>query len=61
MSKFLHDYDNNDAKAIAIPWVFSESNRAKNGGKFSKSVENTVRKGDIARYEQFLIFPQFFF
>ena len=32
----------------------------KNGGKFSKRVENTVGKGEIARYEQFLLFPQCF-
>ena len=29
-----------------------------NGSMFSKWVENTVRKGEIARYEQFLLFPQ---
>ena len=29
-----------------------------NGKKFSKWVENTVGKGEIARYEQFLFFPQ---
>ena len=34
---------------------FSENNR-----KFSKEVENTVGKGEIARYEQFLLFPQCF-
>ena len=27
--------------------------------KFSKQVENIVGKGEIARYEQFLLFPQF--
>ena len=27
--------------------------------KFSKRVENTVGKGEIARYEHFLFFPQF--
>ena len=27
---------------------------------FSKWVEKTVGKGDIARYEQFLLFPQCF-
>ena len=27
---------------------------------FSKQVENTVGKGEIAHYEQFLLFPQFF-
>ena len=31
-----------------------------NGRKFSKPVENTVGKGEIARYEQFLLFPQCF-
>ena len=31
-----------------------------NGRKFSKRVENTVGKGEIARYEQFLVFPQSF-
>ena len=31
-----------------------------NGGKFFKWVENTVEKGEIARYEQFLLFPQCF-
>ena len=31
-----------------------------NGRKFSKLVENTVEKGEIAHYEQFLLFPQCF-
>ena len=31
-----------------------------NGRKFSKRAENTVRKGEIACYEQFLLFPQCF-
>ena len=31
-----------------------------NGKKLSKQVENTVEKGEIARYEQFLLFPQCF-
>ena len=31
-----------------------------NGRKFSKRVENTVGKGEIACYEQFLHFPQCF-
>ena len=29
-----------------------------NGRQFSKWIENTVGKGEIARYEQFLLFPQ---
>ena len=28
--------------------------------KFAKRVENPVGKGEIARYEQFLLFPQCF-
>ena len=31
-----------------------------NGGEFSESIENTVGKGEIARYEQFRLFPQCF-
>ena len=31
-----------------------------NGRKFSKWVENTVGKGEIAHYEQFLLFAQCF-
>ena len=31
-----------------------------NSCKFSKRVENTVGKGEIARYEQLLLFPQCF-
>ena len=31
-----------------------------NGRKLSKWIENAVGKGEIARYEQFLIFPQCF-
>ena len=31
-----------------------------NGRKFSKTVENTVGKGEIACYEQFLLFPPCF-
>ena len=31
-----------------------------NGRKFAKRVENTMGKGEIARYEQFLLFQQCF-
>ena len=31
-----------------------------NGRQLSKQVENTVGEGEIARYEQFLLFPQCF-
>ena len=36
-------------------FIFDENSR-----KFSKRVENTVGKGEIACYEQFLLFPQCF-
>ena len=32
----------------------------RNDRKFSKWLEKTVGKGEIARYEQFLLFPHFF-
>ena len=35
-------------------------NLMKNGRKLSEWVENTLGKGEIARYEQFLLFPQCF-
>ena len=31
-----------------------------NGRKFSKRIDNTVGKGEMACYDQFLIFPQCF-
>ena len=31
-----------------------------NGKKFPKMIENAVEKGEIARYEQFLLFPTVF-
>ena len=31
-----------------------------NGGQFLRRVRNTVGKGEIARYEQFPLFPQCF-
>ena len=47
MSKLKRSADDN--------FTFDENSR-----KFSKRVENTVGKGEIARYEQFLLFPQCF-
>ena len=35
-------------------------NFGESGEKLSKRIENTVGKGEIARYEQFLLFPQCF-
>ena len=31
-----------------------------NGRNFQKRVENTLKKGEISHYEQFLLFPQSF-
>ena len=41
---------------------FAEDNFKVDGNdrKFSKHVEDTAGKGEIARYEQFLLFPQCF-
>ena len=41
--------------------VFADDNFKldKNGRKFSKGVENTVEKWEIAHNEQFLLFPLF--
>ena len=36
------------------------SNLMENGRKIFQQVENTVEKGKIARYEQYLLFPQCF-
>ena len=48
MSKLLHasdaDDDNNDAKAVAIPRVFSENCRAKKKKKKIQGPENQVCK-----------------
>ena len=48
-------------------WTLSNNNLKDNnfkfddiGRKFAKRVENTVEKGEIPRYEQFLLFPQCF-
>ena len=40
--------------------LFQTERVCRHGGKFSKRVENTAGKGEIARYEQFLLFPQCF-
>ena len=41
-------------------FTYENFKSAENGRKFFKRVENTVGKGEIARYEQFLLFPQCF-
>ena len=39
---------------------FADDKFDENGRKLYKRVKNTVGKGEIARYEQFLLFPQCF-
>ena len=41
---------------------FAENNfkSDENSAKFLKKVKNKVGKGEIASYEQFLLFPQYF-
>ena len=42
--------------------MFADENSEvdKMGRNFARWVENTMGKGEIAHYEQFLLFPQFF-
>ena len=49
-----------DDKFWTLPKEFADDNFKfdENDRKFSYPVENTVVKGEIARYEQFLLFPQ---
>ena len=42
MTKFLHDDDNDNAKAIAIPLVFSENSPAKNESPNSSQLERCL-------------------
>ena len=55
-SKFFPKQQNLDSSKLK---EFANDNFKfdKNGRKFSKRVENTVGKGEIAHYEQFLLFP----
>ena len=55
ISTLLTHYQTTNFKRFQTDFKFDE-----NGRKFSKQVENTVGKGEIARYEQFLLFPQCF-
>ena len=64
-------YMDEKVKSQDVTWQILDSSKLKefaddnfkfdeNGRKLSKRVENTVGKGEIARYEQFLLFPQCF-
>ena len=52
----------NDKYQILLLKEFADDNSKfdEDCRKFSKWVENAVGKGEIARYEQFLLFPQCF-
>ena len=47
-------------KPVPKRQILDSSKLDENGRKFSKQVENTLGKAEIARYEQFLLFPQCF-
>ena len=51
-----HNLDSSKPKEIAD----DNFNFIENGRKPSKQVENTVRKGEIACYEQFILFQHWF-
>ena len=52
---FLTNYQTTNFRLFQTERKFDE-----NSNKLSKWVENTVGKGEIARYEQFLLSPQCF-
>ena len=62
MSKLKAFAHNNFNVATEILQNFADDNFEfdKKGGTFSERVENAVGKGEIARYEQVLLFPQCF-
>ena len=56
--KRLDSFPNN--KFWTLPEFAHDNFFDTNGRKFSKQVENTAGKGEIARYKQFLLFSQCF-
>ena len=57
---FLTHYQTTNFRLFQIEFADDNFKFDENGRKVSKRVENTVGKGEIARYEQFLLFPQCF-
>ena len=55
---FFNPFPNNKMLDSSKLKEFADNNfkLGENGRKFSKRVENTVGKGEIARYKQFLLF-----
>ena len=58
----VNPFPNDTISDLSKQKEFADNNFkfGKNGRKLSKRVENTVGKGEIAHYEQFLLFPQCF-
>ena len=58
----LNPFPNNQSYTLSKLKEFADDNFKydENGRKFSKRVENTVGKGEIARYKQFLLFRECF-
>ena len=56
---FLTLYQTTNFRLLQIERLYRRQFKG-NGRKVFKPVENTVGKGKIARYEQFLLFPQCF-
>ena len=61
LTRFLTHYQTTNLNSSKLR-EFADDNFKfdKNGRKLSKQVENTVGRREIARYEQFLFFPQCF-
>ena len=59
---YFNPFPNNNFQTLQKLRRFADDNFdfSENGRKLLELVENTVGKGEIARYEQFLLFPQCF-
>ena len=62
MESYFNPFPNDQILCSAKLDKFADDNFkfGENDKKFSKRLENTVGKGEIARYKQFLLFPQCF-
>ena len=60
MRALLTHYQTTNSRLFQIELANDKFKFYENSRKFFKQVENSVGKGEIARYEQFLLFPQCF-
>ena len=60
MNVALNPYQTTNFRLFQTEFADKNFKFDENGSKLSKRIENTVGKGGIARYEQFLLFPQCF-